>query len=51
MIVTKDGERLPIEIRNGTPVLPNEICLKLIAEIERPKGAKIKSVKTENAEE
>ena len=51
MAVTTDGERRPIEVRNGTPVLPNEICLKLVDEIERLKGAKIKSAKTEKAEE
>ena len=47
LIVTKDKERLPVEVRSGAPVLPNEICLKLIDEIERSRGAKIKSVKTE----
>ena len=51
MEVTKDGEALPVEVKGGTPVLPNEICLKLIDEIERSKGAKVKSIKTEAAEE
>jgi hypothetical protein len=45
LVVTKDGEVLPVEVRSGTPVLPNEVCLKLIDEIERAKGAKIKSLK------
>ena len=34
LIMSKDGESLPVEVHNGTPVLPNELCLKLIEEIE-----------------
>ena len=46
LVVTKDGEVFPVEVRGGAPALPHEICLELIDEIERPKGAKIKSIKT-----
>ena len=34
LIVTKDGERLPGDVHNGTPVLSNELRLKLIDEVE-----------------
>ena len=40
-MVTKDGKVFAVEVRRGTPVLPNEACLKLIEKIERSKGAKI----------
>ena len=37
LIVSKGVVILPVKIRSGTPILPNEICLKLIEEIERQK--------------
>ena len=37
---------LPIELRNGQPVLPNELCLALIEEIEEAKAKKLMSLKT-----
>ena len=36
---------LPVEIRNGTPVLPNELRLQMIEEIEEAKTAQMRSVK------
>ena len=42
---------MPVEVRDGIPVLPNELCLKLIEEIEMTKGAKIKTVKDEKDED
>ena len=39
---------LPVKIRNGTPILPNETCLELIEEIERAKKMQIKTAKTED---
>ena len=51
LIVTKDKERLPVEVSSGTPALPNEVRLKLIDEIESSKGAKVKPLKTETAQE
>ena len=38
-------------MHDGTPVLPNELCLKLIDEIEMTKGANIKPVKVEKEED
>ena len=37
VIMSKNGEVLPVEVQHGTPVLPDEICLKLIDEIEQRK--------------
>ena len=50
-VMKKDGVRLPVEVQNGTPVLPNEICLKLTEEIEMTKGAKVKTPKVEETNE
>ena len=36
---------LPIELRSGQPVLPNELRLALIDEIEEAKATKLKSMK------
>ena len=33
-VMTKNRVKLPVEVHNGTPVLPNELRLKLIDEIE-----------------
>jgi hypothetical protein len=38
----KEGIALPVEVHNGTPVLPNDMCLRLIEEFEMKKGAKIR---------
>jgi hypothetical protein len=50
---TKDGIKisrgnivLPIELRNGQPVLPNEVRLALIDEIEEAKAKELMSLKT-----
>ena len=44
-------QRFQFEVVNGTPVLRNEICLKLIDEIERFKGASVKTLKTEREDD
>ena len=44
-IMTKNGKRLPVEVQNGTPVLPTDVCLKLIDEIEQMKRVKLSSIK------
>ena len=51
LTVTKDGISLPVEVRSGTSVLPNEVCLELIEDIERVKRIKVKTMKTESTEE
>ena len=51
LIMEKNGKVLPVEVHNGSPVLPNEMCLKLIEEIEKMKRAKIKTVKVEKQED
>ena len=43
--ISKGNIVLPIEFRNGQPVLPNEMCLTLIDEIEEAKAKKLKSMK------
>ena len=43
--ISKGNIVLPIELRNGQPVLPNELCLALIDEIEEAKAKKLKSLK------
>ena len=50
-MITKNGIRLPVEVQNGTPVLPNEMCLELIEELEKKKRAKIRSVTVEPEED
>ena len=37
VIMSRNGEVLPGEVQHGTPVLPDDICLKLIEEIEQKK--------------
>jgi hypothetical protein len=53
--VSKDGEVLPVELKGGTPSLPNDLCLKLIKEIEEVKRFKqegrVKTVKAQNKDE
>ena len=44
--IKKGNVVLPIELRNGQPVLPNEVCLALIGEIEEAKAKKLMSLKT-----
>ena len=51
LIMSQNGEKLPVEVHNGTPALPKEVCLKLIDEFEMTKGAKIKPVKVEKEED
>ena len=51
VIMAKNGETLPVEVINGTPVLPNETCLKLIEEIERMKRAKLRPIRVEAPED
>jgi hypothetical protein len=50
VIMSRNGEVLPVEVQHGTPVLPDEICLKLIDEIEQRKR-KAKAIKIEDPEE
>ena len=38
---------LPVEIRSGTPVLPNEISPAMIEEIEKTKKMRVKNLRTE----
>ena len=49
--VTKGEETLPVEIKSGTPMLPNNLCLKLIKEVEEKKRRKVMIVKYEAPEE
>ena len=51
LIMSKNGKVLPVEVHHRIPVLPNELCLKLIEEIEMKKEAKIKPVKVEEHED
>ena len=44
--ISKGNMVLPIELRSGQPVLPNELCLALIDEIEEAQAKKLKSLKT-----
>ena len=44
--ISKGNIVLPIELRSGQPVLPNELCLALIDEIEEAKAKKLMSLKT-----
>ena len=53
--MSKDGEVLPVELKGGTPSLPNDLFLKLInkiAEVERFKQkGRVKTVKVQNKDE
>jgi hypothetical protein len=51
VIMSRSGEVLPVEVQHGTPVLPDEICLKLIDEIEQRKREAKASIKSEDPEE
>ena len=51
VIMSKNGEVLPVEVQHGTPVLPDEICLKLIDEIEQRKREAKALNKVEEPEE
>ena len=44
--ISKGNVVLPIELRSGQPVLPNEVCLALIDEIEEANAKKLMSLKT-----
>ena len=35
--MSRNAEVLPVEVQHGTPVVPDDICLKLIEEIEEKK--------------
>jgi len=41
----KDEEVLPVEVVNGTPMLPNKVCLRLIEAMEEKRKIKVKAVK------
>jgi hypothetical protein len=45
LVISKGDTKLPIEIRSGQSVLPNELCLAFIDEIEEAKSAKMRSMK------
>ena len=45
LVISKGDAILPIEIRSGQPVLPNELCIALIEEIEEAKLKKLRSMK------
>jgi hypothetical protein len=49
--MSRNGEVLPVEVQHGTPVLPDEICLKLIDEIEQKKREAKGSIRIEVPEE
>ena len=49
--VTKGDEELPVEVMNGTPMLPNEVCLNLIHEIEEKRRTRIKALKVQASKE
>ena len=51
LIMEKNGKVLPVEGHDGIPVLPNDMCLKLIEEIEKIKKTKIRPVKVEKQED
>ena len=45
--VSKGNRKLPVTLKEGTPILPNEVCLEIIEEIEQAK-AKSSKKKTED---
>ena len=49
--MSKNGKVLPVEMHNGTPVLPNTICLKLTEEIEQMKKVKLRPIRIEAQED
>ena len=44
LVVSKRDVVLPVEIRSGTPILPDDICLGLIEEVEMAKKMSIKNL-------
>jgi hypothetical protein len=51
VIMSRNGEVLPVEVQHGTPVLPDEICLKLIEEIEQKKREAKSQIRIEVSDE
>jgi hypothetical protein len=51
VIMSENGKRLPVEVQNGTPVLPNDMCLMIIDEIEQTKRVKLRPIRVEAAED
>jgi hypothetical protein len=51
VIMSRNGEVLPVEVQHGTPVLPDDICLKLIEEIEQKKREAKKQLSIEVPDE
>jgi hypothetical protein len=51
VIMSRNGEVLPVEVHHGTPVLPDDICLKLIEEIEQKKREAKRQVMIEAQDE
>ena len=49
--MSKNGKVLPVEVHKGTPVLPNDMCLKLIEEIEQMKRVKLRPIRIEAQED
>jgi hypothetical protein len=49
--MSRNSEVLPVEVQHGTPVLPDEICLKLIEEIEQKKREAKGSIRIEVPED
>ena len=45
LIVSKRDVKFLVKVKNGTPVLPNEVCLELIKDIERAKKMQVRTVK------
>ena len=45
--MSRNGEVLPVEVQHGTPVLPDEMCLKLIEEIEQKKREAKRQIRIE----
>ena len=50
LIVSKGDLKLHVKIKNGTPALPNEVCLALLEEIERAKMTPMKTEKNDKDE-
>ena len=50
LTVSKGDIKLPVKIKNGTPILPNEVCVELIEEIERARMLQVKTEKDDKGE-
>lgn len=50
LTVSKGDVKLLVKIKHGTPILPNEVCLESIEEIERAKMTQIKTEKDDKDE-